>query len=428
MGSKPCVQREKQACFFCAADEDEAAKSVVEERNRLSQGVHSHDPFDALRRVLVGGSLKLVHAHWLLKQIDGWVPQRMQDLPSEAFVDSKEAELCGKCGLIDETKTLVAVSHAWLSTEHPDPLGFHMHQLQRYLEIHRNFIGAGTTCGVFMDFLSLPQGKRSRTEQAVFNSALKVIHLLYSHPGVIVVQLKSVPMCQIPSGRDTPYYRRGWCRFEEIVSCIIKPSYRLLDLAKAGDLLEDDNIQWFELRDHIVGTASPPLHPDDMDVILSNSSFTNGADVQSVSEIYRSFFADVCPQVEELDFRPVGSEGWGVAEAQQLAGSLPRFHRCKSLLFSGCESTRWRGPGHPFKDKGIQSLATAIKRLTSLETLILGGCKFGERGIDVLLSEGVLELPNLEILSLPPHLKDTRAGCKIMAACEKSKATIKWST
>ena len=112
------------------------------------------------------------------------------------------------------------------------------------------------------------------------------------------------------------------------------------------------------LQDFLVFTSKhaagrkPVLHPDDMEAILKSEAvtFTNGSDVDTVIEKYRSFFKSVAEKATVLNFEaPMEAEAgggvatyrkaktvhWSSEKMRTFSKSLIEFRRCRKLMLGG---------------------------------------------------------------------------------------------
>merc|ERR1712136_252820 len=96
-------------------------------------------------------------------------------------------------------RSAAAVSHVWLTREHPDPEGEQAEVIREFLhkrpEIEK----------VWIDWCCLPQGNKSEAEKAFFSQSLEVVNLVYLALGVIIVL-------------DSSYMARFWPQFEAFLS------------------------------------------------------------------------------------------------------------------------------------------------------------------------------------------------------------------
>jgi len=402
--------------------------SVIQELD--SQPKRRESPDEEMRRVLGCGHVRLVKSIWLVETPDGWIVKRHQDLPEEAFVRNQDAcEPFEEGADPDEAvfKTLV-VSYPWLTKRHPDPHGFHCKRLKRFFQIWEIFMQ-----GVFMDFMSLPQvdanGVRTAAEDVIFKKGLSIINLLYGSDKTFVVQLTKMPEVSFEGMNAIPYGNRGWCCFEQTVAGIVKPKVYLMNLGIVDvDLFDEQKAITLEgIASKCCSGMLPPLSPSSMHQLLQRSQFTNGADVEKVSSMYKSFFEDVSGAAEFLNFAPYRAMStWTQEEATRLSEALPLFTACKTLCLSGSDAFRDCGPshleicfselqGHRFGDDSIEILAPSFAKMPALETLTLALCTFGEKGLSDL--EAVLAAKaSLTKLSLPLALHDTLAGKSFVRA------------
>ena len=186
-----------------------------------------------LRERLSDGTILLLRCDWLaatdceryLKRPDGTlVLQRRQDLPAFAFVQPHVA-----ARMLDQAnRSVLVLSHGWMSPLHPDPKGVTLSAVRRYLQQHANVAG----CGLFVDYSSLPQkdeqgnnrsircDEKGRSETSIFADGLAVMGSCYaSLCGTTVLVQKYIP-ADVENARD--YNSRGWCTFESGLAMIVE--------------------------------------------------------------------------------------------------------------------------------------------------------------------------------------------------------------
>ena len=133
-------------------------------------------------------------------------------------------------GNVEKAKTILAVSHSWLSPSHADPDGAHLRLLLDKIEVGlfpvRNvpsfslrwllnmwkryyYCGFAEDILVFFDFSSLPQWPRDKVEEKGFQDALKHMGVLYNVFQVVVIDY--VPESVMCYGHYVPYLEKGWC-------------------------------------------------------------------------------------------------------------------------------------------------------------------------------------------------------------------------
>ena len=418
---------------------DYAESSTFAERSQASN--QTYVQADSLFALLEGtgerpAPVKLLRGSWLLKRArllqrakndserrEKALPRR-QDLEircPEAFLSAEEVrslrrghvgedfEHCGGCCCtccnlpslggylferppegwqLDRPLKLISVSHAWLTPQHPDPLG---QQLVRFAEqihheremcpgegaadlcrhvcisaaylggcLHGCFCGwpyMGQQCGrtaqqfpsgefaVFYDYCSLMQkdehGERSAMEAAAFSTALQSMGIWYAHR-----LTTTYAMSTMPAGWEhvTPYMERGWPNFELAVSSMIKRSSftswrKVVDIAIARE------------REAVASSyRHPPIHPQAFAALLARKNFTNGkSDCVMVSQLYANTLVGSFGCVESLEFAWCE---WKDKEVVQLADALALAHNANTLNLMGNEEVGRRG---------YDALAQAIK-------------------------------------------------------------------
>jgi hypothetical protein len=118
---------------------------------------------------------------------------RMQDINKINFVSANECEV------------IIAVSHKWMSSDHPDPESKQLYQIQMWIK--KNLTGLSNV-GVFLDFCCLPQNNRTKLEQIFFDECLESIELIYFLSDYVIV----------PSVGLDLYDNSTWCLFESCLS------------------------------------------------------------------------------------------------------------------------------------------------------------------------------------------------------------------
>lgn len=283
---------------------------------------------------------------------------------------------------------LIAISHAWLTPEHPDPLG---EQLVAFADVvareRRCCRDIGEVCAfvtfhlccpwysaicppwgtyyglplygqqccdsagafpsgefmVFYDYASLHQkdpdtGEKSEAEIAAFAAALNTMGTWYAHKLSSTFALDVLP----PGWGTTPYSERGWTTFEAAVSALAK---------------ETINTSWTKhVRASVTGrqgegsTRPPPLHPEAFAATLARKAFTNGkSDCELVAGLYADVFDGTFGANDLLIYM---RSGWGDAEVAQLARVLPLARQARYLdlalntgilgLHGGIGAAGWR--------------------------------------------------------------------------------------
>mmetsp|Transcript_21557 Transcript_21557/g.64422 ORF Transcript_21557/g.64422 Transcript_21557/m.64422 type:complete len:673 (+) Transcript_21557:187-2205(+) len=218
--------------------------------------------------VLRHGTIKLLSIDWLIAQPADYILSRRQELPSEAFVSQETAE-----ELLSDGK-IAALSYRWIDPKHPDPHGWHLCALRKFL------CNKGRRWKALMiDFASLPQkderGERTDEEDATFKIGLRSMSAVYASPRISVLQHKALPDTSL-----VPYDRSGWCTFEQAAASLSTTNggavYNISSgrvRLKPGKLKSAEEMhEWFH---------SSSVH------------FYGSADRDAVSEMYASLFKAV---------------------------------------------------------------------------------------------------------------------------------------
>ena len=185
-----------------------------------------------LRARLRDGTIRLLRCSWLqsddtliashavdMDSVTGnLVIKRHQAIPEDAFLSPEDA-----VELLDRgDRSILCLSHGWLTKKHPDPHGSTLQALRRHLNLKQN-VGH---CGVFWSWCSVPQrdpetGERTKEEEARYQKAVEIMASVYaSIKGSAVLQVKDASIPEtMAAHRDfynvTPFEDRGWCVFEE---------------------------------------------------------------------------------------------------------------------------------------------------------------------------------------------------------------------
>ena len=105
----------------------------------------------------------------------------------------------------------------------------------------------------------------------------------------------------------------------------------------------------------------PPMTPARVEGLLRSGvkKFTNKADVETVADLYRSYFEGVTSTADQLTF---SSLQWGDAEAVALAAVLPEHIHLNSLDLS-------RNMVGPVGAAALSSFVTVSASLTKIESV-----------------------------------------------------------
>jgi len=239
---------------------------------------------ESLREALESGDTQLVRARWLLEQAKLKKPlPRRQDLPKEAAFAATDELFRGLAvGPAGEVPPrLLAVSHCWLTPEHPDPQGHHLQNLARFLgPLVEEY---GGDMAVFFDWCSLPQKPRKDSEQEAFDRGLSNVDLWYAHRLVWKLFLTKLP----PGASAAGYAERGWPHFERSSCSFGAESGAVLDLG----LLPQAPARAHQLLQVCRAERQQPALPDDFATTLQSKHFSNGkTDCDLLVKKYREVF------------------------------------------------------------------------------------------------------------------------------------------
>lgn len=245
------------------------------------------------------GAVRLVKLAWLNKnfRVDKKLLIRRQDMPEAAFAPTHKA-----LEAIDTLGEVGVLSHGWLGRDHPDPVGARRHEIGTINDECHQHISY-----LFMDFLSLFQKPRTEEQDRLFKQALASMHRIYSNDKWCVFRMVAVPD---DAENKTPYEERGWCLFETRVSFTGALVVHTFDGFKFGDDL-----------------VSPvPTKPDVFNGKIRTMKFTNGADADTVIELYQQIWPSIVSKSTPLE----GFQ-WGDAQAEEFLGVLPELTNLKEV-------------------------------------------------------------------------------------------------
>ena len=238
---------------WCAATGfDPAAIDVV----GAHQSVDNYNALEELWRLCVRGGAQsgicLLKSSWLQRQSD-----QARRLPSRNALP-RDAVYSGP--ITQESVFIIALSYCWATREHPDPenkLLADVCEVLKYLDTSRHFGDdqaaiRDTNVGerevlVFWDYPCLYQKGDTSTngitllQRDSFDRGLDSINILYGHAGTL--SLLCTKHYADPTTR-MPYQDSAWPYFEMLVSTLIKPADKAVNLpialewigAKASDI------------------------------------------------------------------------------------------------------------------------------------------------------------------------------------------------
>ena len=355
---------------------------------------------------------------------------------------------------VDNLLPVVAVSYCWLEKSHPDREGKQLRLLcdrLRKLYGGRGLLGACqdygfSDMGVFLDWGSGYQkdptlwrdwmedketfglsekdllkmavdSEQMAAERRAYEASCtqeqkdafkRMLHntmdLWYAHASVTVVLLTQLPD-ELPVGFDKSrtYSRRGWTTFERCSA----------ELAKSFKLCAAKWKLVIDVADESGGAQRRlPTTPEQMEKLIADCQFTNGADRQEVIKLYKRTAVNVLSSIKELNYRscPIKCDDkWSspekLAEALNYCTSLKRMDLCGTLL----------------DDEGATRLAVKLDNgaLPALDFVDFGVCRISARGIGELCSIfGRRVAPTLSGLSFSGNPSGD-AGAEAVAAAFK---------
>ena len=356
--------------------------------------------------------VRLLRASWLIKKGRTRRPlpyrQNTEQQEPQAFADAPLIEACLEQVAAAAADTewmiypgVVVMSYCWHSPMHPDPNGSLLEKLSHILEwYYSERVQQGWAdpdfC-VFMDFMSLYQGKRTAPQLAAFNLALDRMDEWYAHQGTVTMCIRKVPQDWVV---ERTYDSRGWCVFEESASSLSKPSHMKLDAGLfatryAGDVTSKSGE---ELRAQAEGMRAvggahgggvlkalaqdfchPPRTPASFGQLLHRCHFSKESDRKVVHDLFAKVTRAVLGSIERLEFTYVD---WTVADFTELGRALRMCHGLKKLTLYMCGmddagaaacfdqlgagdlpqvTTLWWALNH-IGAQGKQALASAVER------------------------------------------------------------------
>eukprot|EP00928_Gymnodinium_smaydae_P037423 TRINITY_DN25982_c0_g1_i2.p1 TRINITY_DN25982_c0_g1~~TRINITY_DN25982_c0_g1_i2.p1 ORF type:complete len:715 (-),score=148.09 TRINITY_DN25982_c0_g1_i2:72-2216(-) len=340
----------------------------------------------SLAEAIYAGDVVLIKGRWLLDQYaasapqvqsdiksrvrawfdeflawtEGDVPQvvrqvqlpRRQDLPPEAIWQPEE--ILPRLDLANHRLKIVAISHAWLAEDHPDPTGTHLLNnlapvLDQWLAYYSQEFG--WDIAIFLDWCSLHQHPRTPQEEASFQRALQSAHLWYAHEATDVWVIGDVPGT---ASRTASIAQRGWPTFERGAGGLNPHGSSVFDLS----LRTPTCTTWESTELACTLGQDPILVPDAFAEVLASKSFSKPLDLELTAAAYAKAFSDMMSSVSHLFLE---NSGWRQKEAEALARALPSCLCLRSLYLGG----------NCLGDEGAAALARGLPTCEGLKALNL---------------------------------------------------------
>jgi Ran GTPase-activating protein (RanGAP) involved in mRNA processing and transport len=334
---------------------------------------------DSLRSILEESHTVLIKGSWLLqcRGSTGVLPHR-QDVPKQAICSPESILKC----------PVVAVSHCWLTPEHPDPKGKQLNVLAGLVGQFRR-TSSDADFSVFFDWCSLYQESRVPEEQKLFEQSLRHVGIWFAHRETYVWLLSRTP------DFVRPFEDRGWTTFERALSKMITPLDKVLDISK----VDRSCIDWQRTVEICKLNGSTPPLPEALVNVLRLKFFSKLSDQPLVEKIYRRTFEDVMGSIPSLSLASACVDD---DEASRLAQTLPRLERLECLdlrknrlsdrgakqlaiVFTSCLRLKFIALSeNKISDKGAVELATALPSCRRLEQLDLARNLIGDHGAEKL--------------------------------------------
>jgi hypothetical protein len=342
---------------------------------KYCSGVDNFNPYYAsLNAALVDGSTALLRADFLERLAAAGQPLgHRAELPPEAFYEGPVFDTHPGNGVV-----IVAMSYMWATPDHPDPKGEQLKDVAEFLHWIQS-TKKDKLVVVMWDWASLYQDKpfsderpkpwRTDEQTTMFKSGLRHVNLWYCHPNTITLMNRKTP-----EGRKNGYSTSGWPVsravfdlssslllyishlrvdhfidnaispqvFEQGVSQFVKDEQGVIDLHSVLGMLADGAVlervkKSFGSMARECGKLSkpsPPLSPAAMDIQLSESHFTNGADLAFVYGVYKKTFEAVLGKIKALCFL---SMNWVITEEWKAFCHevIPQCEKLETLFLSG---------------------------------------------------------------------------------------------
>ena len=348
---------------WCAATGfDPAAIDVDEAR----QSVDSYNALEELWRLCVRGGAQsgicLLKSSWLQRQSD-----QARRLPSRNALP-RDAVYSGP--ITQESVFIIALSYCWATREHPDPknkLLADVCEVLKYLDTSRHFgddqaairdtnIGEREVL-VFWDYPCLYQKGDTSTngitllQRDSFDRGLDSINILYGHAGTL--SLLCTKHYADPTTR-MPYKDSAWPYFEMLVSTLIKPADKAVNLpvalewigAKASDIAsglpgDQSNCSLYWLYQHARRRERRlPVLPEQFNEDIKGKKATNGSDIQILINKFRQTFDAVMAPAQVLELSNVpgpNASEWHLFLTKTLrsCAALVHVNLCRNEAIAG---------------------------------------------------------------------------------------------
>ena len=300
---------------------------------------------------------------------------------------------------------LVAISHCWLSPQHPDPDAISMSVLAAKLRVDITMYQKHyEDMGIFWDWVSMYQehgGNSGRTREQ-YDSFKRALHetmdLWFAHQRTVVYMLTELPPGSL---RSHGYSASGWTTFERCSAELTKPSMAVRWHSDGSGTPLWPMCVDLGRRTGKEHTRNLPMAPCDFANIVATKVFTNAADSSDVLQLYEKVSTSVLEGIRVLDLSGVRiSLGGG----PQLANCLRHCKRLSKLQLRSCGLT----------SDEFEAILHASSFLTNLRIFHLIDNNLDDRAISLLVSRcGNGAFPQLRRLSFFGN-QITKDGVRIL--------------
>ncbi|CAK9038104.1 unnamed protein product [Durusdinium trenchii] len=392
------------------AAEPERGPEQLEESADSSEE-YQLNSFEAFRRYCVNANIALVRPEFLeqLCQEGRVWPRRQEaeEIPGALYKPGP-----------DDKFSFIGISHCWESREHPDPFGYQLKTIvdawHYWREADPGLYGDDSTY-FFIDYMSLPQFKRSAEEQTCFQRAMKNMHLFYANSSAIfcksvwrledltpagvkrqqIRQRRTIPVYILAEGKvvevplkrlkrsvggkcssscdescrnlhanDIVYLGRGWCRAEYEWA---KPY--TVDISRRGVCLCLRR-RWAGY-DSVFHRFSLPWTPEafQRSVATRALKFTHRGDIDPVLELQRTVFQQKVATLENFECTWLPCHE--VEDLVELVGLLQAVQNFQLVAAHVADSQQ-------------MALATALETRQSLQMVQIGSVQLSPGAVQVL--------------------------------------------
>ena len=295
------------------------------------QSVDNYNALEELWRLCVRGGAQsgicLLKSSWLQRQSD-----QARRLPSRNALP-RDAVYSGP--ITQESVFIIALSYCWATREHPDPenkLLADVREVLKYFDTSRHFgddeaVIGDTNIGerdvlVFWDYPCLYQKGDTSTngitllQRDSFDRGLDSINILHGHVGTL--SLLCTKHYADPTTR-APYHDSAWPYFEMLVSTLIKPADKAVNLpialewigANASDIASglaeaQSSCSLYWLYQHARRRERRlPVLPEQFNKDIKGKKATNGSDIQILINKFRQTFDAVMAPAQVLQLSNV---------------------------------------------------------------------------------------------------------------------------